>query len=162
MHLGIAITIFTLSFLLFLLFITKNEKQEGKEKYLLTSIITSAVLSLIVTAVLMFFVFIFSGATSFFNMFLKLGLDKIQLGIIVLAISIYMFTVDYLLALVFKHITNHGGFKYTLLFITRFSFIYLICILISVKESTAGILSLCVTAFLVLAELLYYSIKSEK
>ncbi|MFB4162815.1 hypothetical protein ACE1TI_03000 [Alteribacillus sp. JSM 102045] len=165
MHLGLAIIIFLLSFIVFFIFIVKSEKKENhdyNEKYLLSSVVASAVLSLISTAIIMFFVFIFTGAAAFINSLFSLDIDKNQLGTLVIATAVYMFTADHLFTAVIKYITESASMRLVFLFALRFIFIFIVCLFLSISSVKASIISLCLAVFLLLVEIIYHSRKSDE
>lgn len=142
----------TIGFFWFMRYQANRDKEEQEPFYI--KLITSLALSLILTTVLMIFIFIIFGSVSFAKSFLSFDININNLLFISTIIIIYSIFIDHIIYNVIKHIIGENSILIIIINTIRFSLFFLFGLFFSLENNTIFIISLVITLLFLLIDIL--------
>lgn len=156
------ICIFLVSFLFMFLWFFRNEQKESREKKVrwFSVIGTAFVFALVFTVVFSIMLIALLGAANVINVLFSLKISTNQILILVIALFIYLLTVDSLIELGIEILVGKN-FVYTLvLFFTRLFAFYMIGVILHVEQTANFVISAGVAFLIFIFEI--YRLSNQK
>lgn len=153
---GIAITliiVFILTFVLFFLFVYKDNKKEKENIFII--ILSVALLSLMPTALIAFFLFVFLGSTTTINLLFSLNISTDQLIILAITLLVYLFSIDSILEKLVEFIIGKNLFYYLILMVLRIMATYTLALIIGLDGKNGFAIATGVSLIIFLLEAFY-------
>lgn len=149
-----------IGFFWFMTYQTDKEEKEQEPFYI--KVITSSAISLILTLVFMFFVFIIFGSASFAGSIFNLSIDIKKLLFISVTIVGYAIIFDHLIFTIVKYIFGENNILIVILLIVRFVIFFLIGSFYSLTYKTCFILSIAFVILFALIDLVNLKEQGDK
>jgi len=162
---GIIITLiitFIITFSLFFLFIQKDRKKEEERDNIFIVILGTALLSLVPTAVIAFFLLALLGSTTAMNILFSLNISSNQLIILAIALLVYLFSIDSILENIVAYIIGKNLFYYLILFVARIIATYTIALMVGLNETNGLMIAAGASLIIFLLEGFYWLGKKNK
>lgn len=153
---SVVMVIYMMSHVLLFMFVyNENKKEHEEEKLSLFGLfLVSFMLSLIVTTVITFFLFIVLGSTTTVNMLFSLNISTNQLILLTVIFFIYLFTIDNIIEIFVKYIVNYLIIDLIIICLIRIFTFYLIALLVNVDQLKSFLFAIGVSLILLTIEIL--------
>lgn len=156
------LVVFILFFILLFKFLYSENKKEEEKDSILLLVFGAGSFSLIFTIVIALFLFIIIGSVSVIDLLLLLNISKQQLMMIGISFLIYLLTMDTIMELISEYLVGENIFHYIIVAFTRICAFYLMGLFISIQPDIVAIISIGVSAILLLLEVYIFTKKQRR
>ncbi|RSL30254.1 hypothetical protein D7Z54_26995 [Salibacterium salarium] len=131
----------------------KDELKKNKRK-IFHATATAFILAFAPTAAIAFVVFALFGSTTFANHVFSLDVSINQLMVLTVSIFIYLYTVDSLIEVIVKHLTETSIYSHITLLLIRILAFYSLGVMLGLNQTSNVIIAAAVSFIIFLIELL--------
>ncbi|GIO23761.1 hypothetical protein [Oceanobacillus sp. J11TS1] len=141
-------------------FVTFMSKKEGEEEKSYVRAIVACGLSLIITVVIMLFIFAFFGSVTIAKSLLGFQIDANTLFYIILIVVAYAFILDDIISVIVKYLFRTSLFTLAAMAIIRFILFYMIGIFFDLSQQTNSILAIVLLILFLAMDI--YEVRDKK
>ncbi|MFJ5770063.1 hypothetical protein [Psychrobacillus sp. NPDC093180] len=157
MKIGIFLAvIFILLFGFLFWFVHHENKKENEKDNLLTLVIIAILFSMILTAIIAFFLFLIIGSANVMNTLFSLNLNSSQLILIGISYLIYWMTADNIIEKFFEYLWGENIYAILSLAVARIATFYIIGIILNLDIAINMTISIGISVILLGIDLLFF------